>query len=1004
MRLVERDSELADLTRLLTDCSQKGANKVALISGVTAIGKTALLLNFAERVTKSGALFLGAAASHSEQSLQLGVLDQLFRNADLSPALAEHAERLLDAARDATSVRPTEPASSGDSAAPLLNGAWLTLLWKLLRELSVERPVVISVDNVQCIDQCSLHCLLYLLRRLKSAPIFTVLTRDISQRSTDSLLDAELLSDPDFLHIRLDLLSPQGVKAIMADQLGAATAEDLAPTFYQATGGNPLLVNALVSDYRTHAKSSANFVAGDSFAAAVASCLYRSGPLISEVARIVAVSGESFPPLLDELISPAASSGHPLHVLEAMGLMQGVRFRHEAVRTAVLNEMTPRARAAIHHQIADLLQERGAQPDAIAPHIVAADRHDEPWMPRTLREAADRAMSSQDLDTAIRYLRLAHRSFPNDRQRAATTSLLACAEWQVTPGAAIRHLPELTAASQAGDLNGADSGRLIRYLLWFGKTDEAASLTAWSAKARSPDAADPVLPESLRSWLLLFSPDLLIRIQGDHVPAPDAGRLIAAAQNALESSRLDDSSLAQIIEALNILLCLDQHETVASCCESLLKEAGAKSTRTWYALLSAFYSLIDLRRGNIIAARERADHALALIPLKGWGVSIGIPLSALLLATVMQGDYQEASKYLNIPVSPSMFQTTFALHYLYARGRYRLITNDSHAALGDFQKCREMMSRWDLDLPCLVPWRAGAAEACLRLNRRQQARELTDEQLSLARPGHQRTRGITLRIRAAFSEAKTRSVILQEAIELLDEVGDRAELALTFADLARAHYALGERRQARAMERRATRLANQCGIALTPPAAQDLTEPWPDAHSEETSQRPAVELSNAELRVASLAARGYSNREIADNLYITVSTVEQHLTRIYRKLHVNRRIDLPVGLSGRRQSGSMSPQRMNISTPLDRGPMMVLGKASRRISAMRDNEPNVILCGGHSSLSLVERIRYVHDTDEKVKLLRENHYEHFAPTMDIQRHLGRDLQVFMWVGCTGVAE
>lgn len=71
---------------------------------------------------------------------------------------------------------------------------------------------------------------------------------------------------------------------------------------------------------------------------------------------------------------------------------------------------------------------------------------------------------------------------------------------------------------------------------------------------------------------------------------------------------------------------------------------------------------------------------------------------------------------------------------------------------------------------------------------------------------------------------------------------------------------------------------------------------------------------------------------------------------------------------------------------------------------MHDNEPNVILCGGHSSLPLTERICYVHDTGEKVKLLKENHYEHFAPTAQTQRHLGRDLQVFMWVGCTEVAE
>jgi DNA-binding CsgD family transcriptional regulator len=65
-----------------------------------------------------------------------------------------------------------------------------------------------------------------------------------------------------------------------------------------------------------------------------------------------------------------------------------------------------------------------------------------------------------------------------------------------------------------------------------------------------------------------------------------------------------------------------------------------------------------------------------------------------------------------------------------------------------------------------------------------------------------------------------------------------------------------------------------------------------------TTAEPATqltELSAAERRVASLAAMGHTNREIAGELYITVSTVEQHLTRVYRKLRVDRR-NLPPGL------------------------------------------------------------------------------------------------------------
>ncbi|MFC6088697.1 MULTISPECIES: response regulator transcription factor [Saccharothrix] len=53
-----------------------------------------------------------------------------------------------------------------------------------------------------------------------------------------------------------------------------------------------------------------------------------------------------------------------------------------------------------------------------------------------------------------------------------------------------------------------------------------------------------------------------------------------------------------------------------------------------------------------------------------------------------------------------------------------------------------------------------------------------------------------------------------------------------------------------------------------------------------------TELTYSERRVATLAALGHSNRAIATRLHITVSTVEQHLTRVYRKLAVAGRSEL----------------------------------------------------------------------------------------------------------------
>jgi DNA-binding CsgD family transcriptional regulator len=63
-----------------------------------------------------------------------------------------------------------------------------------------------------------------------------------------------------------------------------------------------------------------------------------------------------------------------------------------------------------------------------------------------------------------------------------------------------------------------------------------------------------------------------------------------------------------------------------------------------------------------------------------------------------------------------------------------------------------------------------------------------------------------------------------------------------------------------------------------------------------SGRRASGELTDAEERVASLAARGASNKEIAAKLYVSVHTVEAHLSRVYRKLGVRSRAQLAAKL------------------------------------------------------------------------------------------------------------
>jgi Family of unknown function (DUF5988) len=69
--------------------------------------------------------------------------------------------------------------------------------------------------------------------------------------------------------------------------------------------------------------------------------------------------------------------------------------------------------------------------------------------------------------------------------------------------------------------------------------------------------------------------------------------------------------------------------------------------------------------------------------------------------------------------------------------------------------------------------------------------------------------------------------------------------------------------------------------------------------------------------------------------------------------------------------------------------------------------PNVVLSGGDPALVLREdeRFRYVPDPDVvKIKLPRGGRYEHFEASEQTTVHEGRELRVFVWTGCTYVAE
>jgi DNA-binding CsgD family transcriptional regulator len=926
MMLVDRDRELAALDALLHDCAQ-GRGVMTVIRGPVGSGKTALLRAFADRADVAGAAFLGAVASRAEKGLPLGVLGQLFRNGPLPPSVVAQAAALIeDRALAAVPGRPRLEAVS-----PSLARASEGLL-KLLANLAEGGPVVLAVDDLQHADSASLQCLSYLARRTSVLPVLTVLTEGTHALPADRPLHAEILRQGNCHDIALGPLPPSGVARMLTGYLETEAARRLAPDCHDMTGGNPLLVRAVGEDSRAATGQAASgLFPGTAFRSAVVSCLHRHDLKTVELGQAVAVLGPAASPgLLGELLAVGPElAAEAIGALGSSGLLESGRFRHEQARQAVLGHMTAVERATMHGDVARALYRAGAGSGPLARHLMSAHRIGARWAVVALQEAADQALADGEAERAVDYLRRAESQCGDDRQRAVLVFSLVRAEWPVDPERVTRHLPELVAYARAGLLAGECLGELAYYLLWMGQTSDAAeilgALGGRSAGSASGSAELATRQGTIRSPIEFLYPDAISQARravsdakgpakgpengpangparrhkpGPLAPAGAGAReaIAAAAERILSERNRNDPTLASITTALMALICEDMLDRAASLCDLLLRESEAsRASPLWHAVPTAFLAMIETRWGNLVAAEDFARKALALLTRKAWGVAIGGPLSSLLLSTTASRQHAAAAACLKIPVPDAMFGTFHGLLYLYARGEYHMATGCPKPALADFSDCGRRMMMWGLDQPGLVPWRIKAAEAHLAMGDNLEARELSEEQLAQAGDRFSRTRGISLRVLALTSHPTKRAAMLRESAESLQNSGARLELAYTFTELSNAHLALGEHGRARWAARQARNLAERCGAQLPAAALSGADIGPPDPGSGAGAKLPA-QLSDAEQRVATLAAYGYTNGQIAHKLYITVSTVEQHLTRVYRKLGVTSRADLPVDI------------------------------------------------------------------------------------------------------------
>nr|WP_091298312.1 LuxR family transcriptional regulator [Micromonospora halophytica] len=921
--LVQREEQMSRLRRAFHACEEQQRGQVALVTGAVGSGKTSLLESFSEWTKSAGGRVLAAAGSRAERGLPLGVLGQLLHSTRFDEEATAPLQGLM---RDAAAVPLPEPgadAADGSSAAdrawaPLLHGLFTALL-----DLAGPGPLVLFVDDVHHADPASLHCLLYVTRRLRHAPIMVVLAEASALRPAHPLFRAELLSQPHFSRITLPPLTVDAIARLVDGETGAA--RETAERCFSMTGGNPLLTRAFIDERSpdgTDDDPTQELAFGDAFDQAVLGCLYRHEPGVRRVAQALAVLSRPTPAeLLGHLLDMVPEAAVPaVRVLRTSGLMKGDQLRHPRILRSILADMSPEERRGMHQRAAEVLHEHGAEPTTVAEHLVAAGWADAGWTVPVLQDAAAHALASGRPDVATSCLRLVTRAEVDEPQRAATAAMMVNARWQVNPLTVNGQLTHLVETARAGRWSTADALAAVPYLLWQGRLEEAAEMVEGCAADDDGPAGAPGRLRAMQLLLALSHPERLASLRD----APGAGGraaagspqlqaltalgaalspiaehdAVTAAEQMLHRHHADDGTLPLLTAPLLALLWSGRADRVAVWGDLLLDRPAVRHAPVWRAVIRALRAEAALRLGDLPGAEDHARAALEDVPAPAWGVAVAGPLATLIACATEAGRFGEADRWLAQPVPPGMFRTPLGLHYLTARARHHLALGRPHAASADLRRCGELMRAWGVDVAALAPWRLELARVQLGIGNKTHATQLLQEQLRVPHGVDDRTRGRTLRLLATTAAPDHRRKLLSEAVNLLQSCGDRLELVRALGDTGQTLQRAGDSARARLLVRRAYQLAQDCGASVL---AQRLVrrEPGggiPAGYPTAETPEPEDGLSEAERRVAALAAQGHTNRQISSKLFITVSTVEQHLTRVYRKLDVKRRTDLPARL------------------------------------------------------------------------------------------------------------
>lgn len=846
--LLEREAHLESLARRLGD-AKTGNGSLVLVAGEAGSGKTSLVRSFAGSLGDSSLVIEGAC-------------DPLSTPRPLSPIhdfAADPDSGLSDVIRQ--DMSPME-----------MFGEVLDRLRRTIR------PILLVVEDIHWADEATLDFLRFIGRRIEDSKAVVVCTYRDDEVGPDHPLRPVLgqLIPLDSTHrVVVPPLSLDAVTHLAADR--PIDPQDL----MGLTDGNAFFVTEILES-------------GDDLPATVQEAVLARVARLQEMPRRV-VEGVSVAPRSLEVQHAAAIVGGTLaHIDEALGAGvligdgHSLRFRHELARSAVEESMPPARRLGLHMRMLGILEEeRGPDLARLAHHAVRAGRDD--LIVQYAPEAGDEAAGRGARREAVSFYRAAlHHVDELGPDRTA--------ELRVKLGTELRILDEPDAAE-------IELRLAIDHDRQSGKVEELAEALG---------QLQGVLWNLRRFDELWQAMDEAVTLLQPHGPSEALGMAFYRIAHHHMLARHADPALAHIEEARRVADKVDSDELdwlilmMTGCIQIVVGHAdeGVRLLQESVKRADALDDprLLSIGLGMLGSGGGEARRYATAIPALERGVEQGLATDAdysvaynrswQARVAFEQGRWDEATGYADLVHKTTSQREGIAyITAMSALGRVRVRRGDPGGlALLDemttLAQDHELQHGWNAicgraEYHCLARHpEAGLDELVPAYQRALD----TDSEWARGEIGFWMWR--TGQIdgppeRAAEPFALQMSGKWKAAANTWREIGCPYETALALSDgpenAKREALAIFDSLGARTMSDRLRQELRDLGVEGVPrgPTKETLTNPGG--------------LTNRQLEVLRLIASGFSNAEIAEELYVSKKTVEHHVSAVYTKLGVDSR-------------------------------------------------------------------------------------------------------------------